>query len=111
MWVWPWRPPGVSSAAMPALATGVEVTYSQIGSRGLPWTSVKSSRTSRSGSAPSHARVSSLIVARVHCIAVARVHVERLDLGPAQAAASWLPRTPSAPTSRSRATTASGSGP
>ena len=98
-------------ANLPALATGVEVTYSQIGSRGLPWTRVNPARTSRSGSAPSQARVSSLIVARVQSIALRASTLNDSISGPPRAAASWLPRTPSAPISRRRATTASGSGP
>ena len=68
-WVWPWRPLVVGIAAIPARATGVVVMYSQVGSRGLPWTSRKSSRSRRSGSAASQARVSSAIVERVHSIA------------------------------------------
>ena len=68
-WVCPWSPNGVSIAAIPARATGVEVTYSQIGSRGEPWTSVKPSRSMRSGRAASQERVASAIVVRVHSIA------------------------------------------
>src|SRR5829696_195601 len=96
---------------MPALATGVDVTYSQIGSRGEPWTSVNPSRSRRSGSPSSHARVSFVIVALVHSLARRASTLKDSISGPPAAAASWFPRTPIAPTSRSRATTSSGSGP
>ena len=98
-------------AAIPARATGVVVTYSQVGSRGLPWTSRKSSRSSRSGRAASHVRVSSAIADCVHSIAWRASALKASMSSSPTAAASWLPRTPWAPISRSRPTTASGSGP
>ena len=59
-WVWPTRQWGVANADRLRLATWTENRYSHSGSRGLPWTSVKSSTSRRSGSASSQARVSSL---------------------------------------------------
>ncbi len=110
-WVWPWSPLVVGIAAMPARATGVVVTYSQVGSRGLPWTRSVSSRSSRSGRASSQARVSGPIVACVHSIARRASTLKASMSSRPTAAASWFPRTPSAPIERNRATTASGSGP
>ena len=69
---------------MPARATGVEVTYSQIGSRGLPWTSRKPSRSRVSGWAASQALVSSRDRRAGPLHGPARVHVEGLDLAAAQ---------------------------
>ena len=81
----------VRMAAMLARATGVEVMYSQVGSRGLPWTSRNPSRSSVSGWAASQARVSSLIVARVHS-AARRASTLNCSISlPPSAAASWLP--------------------
>ena len=68
---------------MPARATGAVVTYSQVGSRGLPCTSRKSSRSRRSGRASSHSRVSAAIVACVHSIAWRASTLNALDVEPA----------------------------
>src|SRR3990170_185335 len=89
---------------------GVE-TYSRIGSRGLPWTSVRRPVAWRSGRADNQARVVPSIVSRVHSAAARASGLNQSISAPPSAAASWLPRTPSAPTSMSRATTPSGSGP
>ena len=58
--------------------------YSQVGSRGLPWTSGNPSRSSVSGWAASQARVSSPMASRVHSAAAPGVDVERLDLAAAE---------------------------
>ena len=55
--MWPCRPCSVEIADRPARASAAEVTYSQVGSRGLPWTSVKAASDRRSGRAASQARV------------------------------------------------------
>ena len=102
---------GSPSAPSLARATGVEVMYSQVGSRGLPWTSRKPSRSSVSGSAASQARVSAEIALRVHSAARRASTLNDSISRPPSAAASWLPRTPIAPRSRRRATTSSGWGP
>ena len=70
--------------------------YSQVGSRGLPWTSRKSSRSSRSGSAgkPRARLVGDGRAGPLH--RPAGVDVERRRCRSwSIAAASWLPRTPS----------------
>ena len=60
---------GSPARARFARATAAEVTYSQSGSRGLPWTSSQPSIARRSGSADSHASVAGPIAARVHSMA------------------------------------------
>ena len=62
----PWR---VVMAARLARAIDTVVTYSQVGSRGLPWTSVTPASSRRRGRASSHSRVAGVIVSRVHSIA------------------------------------------
>ena len=110
-WVWPCRPCSVEIADRPARARAAEVTYSQVGSRGLPWTSVKSVSILRRGRAASHARVASEMAVRVHSMAARASGLNQVISVPPMAAASWLPRTPVAPSALNRSTTASGSGP
>ncbi len=98
-------------AARLACAAVDDVTYSQIGSRPLPWTSVKSAASRRSGRAASQDRVRSEITSRVHSMAERASGLNQSISVPPHAAASWLPRTPTAPTAARRSTTASGSGP
>ena len=74
--MWPCRPtliPPSCSPARFAAATFSESTYSQRGSRWLPWTSSASPSDRRSGRARSHVAVSSEIAPRVR---LARVSVE-----------------------------------
>ena len=54
--------------------------YSQVGSRGLPWTSVKSDSVRRWGRPASHARVAGSIVLRVHSIARRASWLKAVDL-------------------------------
>ena len=110
-WVWPCRPCSVEIADRPARARAAEVTYSQVGSRGLPWTSVKAASDRRWGSAASQARVVSEMAVRVHSMAARASALNQSSSIAPLAAASWLPRTPVAPRAASRSTTPSGSGP
>ena len=68
----------MANASRFSLAARSSRMYSQVGSRGLPWTSVNVSSTIRSGRAASHSRVVGAIRSRVHSIAVRASRLKQL---------------------------------
>ena len=94
------------SAAIPEL-----VMYSQIGSRGEPWTAVMCPSRRTSGRVAMYAREFASITSRVHSIAARASGLKYAASTVSIAAPSWLPRTLRAPIAWSAAITSFGCGP
>ena len=101
----------VSNAPKFAAATPGPEMYSQIGSRGEPWTAVRSFSTRRSGSAARYSREAGLTTSVVHRMAAAAASLNQAVSTSPTAAPSWLPITARALRSRSREMTSLGCGP
>ena len=85
--------------------------YSQMGSRGLPWTSVKAPSERRSGRASRAARDAGVRTRAVHSTATRASSLNQSASISPVAAESWFPRTPTAPSRVRRSTTSLGWGP
>jgi hypothetical protein len=85
--------------------------YSQIGSRGEPWTAVRAPSRRTSGSDAMYALVFSSIVAVVHSMAARASGLKYAGSTVPMAAPSWLPITARAPISCRVTMTSFGWGP